>query len=136
MLRSCKFCGKIHDSKFNCGKKQVHKRIKYTKADYFRRTRDWTEKAIEIKRRDNYLCQICIRNLYNTFQQYNYDKLSVHHAIPINTDWDKRLDDDNLITVCSMHHEMAENGEIPYDVLKEIIDEQEEKKRYIGYPPG
>lgn len=48
--------------------------------------------------------------------------------MPINADWDKRLDDDNLITVCSMHHEMAENGEIPYEVLKEIIDEQEEKR--------
>lgn len=127
MLKSCKFCGKVHDSKYNCGKKPVRKKIKYTQADRFRSTRDWTEKSIEIKRRDNYLCQICIRNLYNTFRQYNYNMLSVHHAIPINADWDRRLDNDNLITVCSMHHKMCEDGEVPYEVVKQIIDEQETK---------
>lgn len=127
MLRSCKFCGRVHDSKFNCGKKPVRKKIKYTQADYFRRTQAWTDKAIEIKRRDNYLCQICIRNLYNTFQQYNYDMLSVHHAIPINADWDKRLDNDNLLTVCNYHHKMCENGEIPLSIVLGIIKEQENK---------
>lgn len=128
MLKSCKFCGRVHDKKYDCGRKPVRKKIKYTKADKFRSTRDWTEKALEIKRRDNFLCQICIRNLYSTFQQYNYDSLSVHHAIPINADWDKRLDDDNLLTVCKMHHEMCERGEIPYDVVSGIIKEQEAKQ--------
>lgn len=127
MLKSCKYCGKIHDSKFNCGKKPVRKKIKYTQADKFRSTRDWTKKSIEIKERDNYLCQICIRNLHSTFKQYNYDCLSVHHAIPINNDFDKRLDDNNLLTVCQMHHEMCESGEIPYEVVKSIIYEQEAK---------
>jgi 5-methylcytosine-specific restriction endonuclease McrA len=128
VLKSCKYCGKVHESKFNCGKKPIRKRIRYTNADYFRRSQAWTDKAIEIKRRDNYLCQICIRKQYNTLQQYNYDRLSVHHAIPINTDWEKRLDDDNLLTVCSMHHELCESGEIPYEVVKRIIDEQEVKR--------
>ena len=136
MLKSCKYCGRIHDSKHNCGKKPIRKKIKYTKADYFRRTQAWTNKAIEIKRRDNYLCQICIRRLYNTLQQYNCDKLSVHHAVPIKADWDKRLDDDNLITVCSMHHEMCEAGEIPYEVVQGIIDEQEAKRISWDIPPG
>lgn len=128
MLKSCKYCGKVHDSKYNCGKKPVRKKIKYTKADRFRSTRDWTEKSIEIKRRDNYLCQICIRNLYNTLRQYNYDKLSVHHAIPINTDYDRRLDDDNLLTVCQMHHKMCEDGDIPYEIVKGIVEEQEAER--------
>lgn len=131
MLKSCKYCGRIHDSKFNCGKKIRHTKADYsrrTKADYFRHTQAWTNKALEIKQRDNYLCQICIRRLYNTLQQYNYDRLSVHHAIPINTDWEKRLDNDNLITSCEMHHKMMEDGIIPYEVVKTIIDEQEAKR--------
>lgn len=128
MLKACKYCGRIHDAKYNCKKKPVRKKTKYTKADYFRRTQVWTDKAIEIKRRDRYLCQICIRRLYNTLQQYNCTGLSVHHAIPIGEDWDKRLDDDNLITSCKMHHDMMESGEIPYEVVKKIIDEQEEKQ--------
>lgn len=127
VLRSCKYCGRYHDTKFNCGKKPIRKKIKYTKADKFRSTRDWTEKSIEIKKRDNYLCQICIRNLYGTFKQYNYDCLSVHHAIPINVDFDKRLDNDNLIAVCKYHHDMCESGEIPYEVVRSIIDDQNQK---------
>lgn len=129
ILKSCKYCGRVHDSKYNCGKKPVRKKIKYTKADYFRRTQAWRDKAIEIKQRDSYLCQICVRKLYHTLQQYNYTGLSVHHAIPINMNWDKRLDDDNLITSCEMHHKMMEDGEIPYEAVREIIDEQEAKRK-------
>lgn len=120
----------MHDARHDCVKKPVKKirKKKFTQADYFRRTQVWTDKAIEIKRRDNYLCQICIRNLYNTFQQYNYSGLSVHHAISINADWDKRLDNDNLITTCIRHHTMMEDGTIPYEAVKKIIDEQESKR--------
>ena len=132
MLRSCTWCGRIHDSRFDCGRKPIRKKMKYSKADHFRRTQAWTDKAIEIKRRDNYLCQVCLRNRYNTLQQYTYNDLSVHHAIPINQDWEKRLDDGNLITLCSMHHEMAESGEIPANEILKIIAEQEAKR----VPPG
>lgn len=105
----------------------MRKRSDVTYIDKFRWSKAWKEKSIEIKRRDNFLCQICIRKLYSTLQQYNYSDLSVHHAIPIAADWDKRLDNDNLITACDMHHDAMEKGEIPYEVVKEIIDEQEKK---------
>lgn len=124
MLKSCKYCGRIHDSKFDCGKRPAPKK-KITYIDSFRSSRPWKEKREQIRCRDQYLCQICIRNLYGTVQQYNYDNLSVHHAISIEADFDKRLDDDNLLTVCGMHHEMAEDGQIPYEVIKNIINEQE-----------
>ncbi|WP_251353784.1 HNH endonuclease [Hominisplanchenecus murintestinalis] len=129
MLKSCKYCGRIHDSKFNCRKKPVRRKIKYTESDKFRRTQKWTDKAVEIKCRDNYLCQACIRELHGTIRKYNHKRLSVHHAIPICDDWDRRLDDDNLITLCSMHHEMAESGEISYEEIKKIIDEQQAKRK-------
>lgn len=128
MLTSCKYCGRIHQKNYDCGKKPVRKKKPYTKMNRFRSTEAWKRKSVEIRQRDNYLCQICIRKLYNTIRQYNYDNLSVHHAIPITDDWDKRLDDDNLITGCSMHHEMMEDGTIPYEEIKKIIDEQEEKR--------
>lgn len=134
MLRSCAYCGRIHDSRFDCGRKPIRKKIKYSKADYFRRTQAWTDKAIEIKRRDNYLCQVCIRKRYNTLQQYNHKDLSVHHAIGINQDWSKRLDNDNLITLCSQHHKACESGEIPLDEVLQIIREQEDKQHNLtGY---
>lgn len=126
MLKSCKYCMRIHDSKYDCGKKP--KKLKKTsKKDRFRWTVAWQKKREEIKERDNYLCQVCIRNRYNTSEQFNYNDLEVHHAISLENDFEKRLDNDNLITLCERHHEMAEKGEIPLKEIQEIIVEQESK---------
>ena len=127
MLRSCQYCGKIHDSKYIC-KEKPNRKKEVTEADRFRWTSSWHRKREEIKKRDLYLCQICIRELYNTVTKYNMNELSVHHNIPITEDYNRRLDNDNLITVCSYHHEMCESGEIPREAVQRIIDEQEGKK--------
>ncbi len=124
MLRSCPYCGRIHEKKYDCGKRPRQQKIR-SKATLFRNSRKWREKREQIRERDKNLCQICIRNLYGTKLQFNHEKLSVHHAVPLEIDYDLRLDDDNLLTMCDMHHELAESGAIPYEVVKKIIDEQE-----------
>lgn len=126
MLKSCTYCGKIHDSKYVCNKKMKNSK-QITQADKFRATSAWQKKRTEIKKRDLYLCQICIRELYNTANKYNTEDLGVHHNIPINEDYNKRLDNNNLLTVCGFHHELCENGQIPRDEVQEIINEQEKK---------
>lgn len=124
MLKSCQYCGRIHDSKFMCSQKPQRKKYN-TEADKFRWTSKWQKKREEIKQRDLYLCQICIRELYNTINKYNTQDLEVHHNIPINENYDKELDDDNLLTVCHYHHEMCESGDIPREEVQTIINEQE-----------
>ena len=66
--------------------------------------------------------------MYGTIDKYNFNNLSVHHALPLEESYGSRLDDDNLLTLCDRHHKMADDGEIPYSVIKQIIDEQEEKR--------
>lgn len=127
MLKSCQYCGRIHDSKYICEKRASRKK-QTTEADKFRWTSKWQKKREEIKKRDLYLCQICIRELYNTVTKYNTKDLSVHHNIPINEDYNKRLDNSNLLTVCDYHHEMCESGKIPREEVQTIIDEQESKQ--------
>lgn len=127
MLRSCQYCGKIHDSKYVCQNKPQRK-SQITEADKFRWTSKWQNKREEIKQRDLYLCQICIRELYDTVYKYNTEELEVHHNIPINEDYNKRLDNNNLITVCDMHHKMCDRGEIPREEIQRIINEQEKIK--------
>lgn len=39
--------------------------------------------------------------------------LGVHHIVPLMADFDKRLDNDNLITLCASHHSQADAGRIP-----------------------
>jgi hypothetical protein len=42
--------------------------------------------------------------------------------VPVEEDYSKRLDNDNLITLCNFHHKMAEAGQIPRDELKKLIE--------------
>lgn len=129
MLKSCKYCGRIHDSKIVCkSKEEAQKRRKrFSNKDRFRGTEVWKRKRKEIRERDRCICQVCVRNLYNPIRIYETDNLQVHHAIPLEDDFDKRLDNENLLTLCERHHEMAESGEIPIEVIRGIIWEQENK---------
>lgn len=117
MLVSCSYCGRIHEKNFDCGRKP--QRIRYnTDAAKFRNTTSWQKKSREIRERDNYLCQCCIREMPGTFRKYEYDSVSVHHNVPVIEDESKRLDNANLITLCPVHHEMAERGEISRDAIQ------------------
>lgn len=129
MLKSCQYCHKIHDSKYDCGMKP-QKNNRRTDLDSFRYTSAWQRKRDEIKERDRYLCQICRRRLYGTVRQYNSENLSVHHANKLNEEYEQRLDSCNLITLCEMHHKMADDGTIPKDVILSVIREQQ------NIPPG
>lgn len=124
MLKSCRYCGRIHDKKYDCGKRPIQNHIRNSAADRFRYTSAWQQKREQIKARDNYLCQICIRNLYNTKKLLNSENISVHHAEKIEQNYEKRLDNDNLLTVCEQHHKMCDNLEIPLSAVKRIISEQ------------
>lgn len=118
MLKTCTICGKIHDINKICKRKTTKKN---TSANQFRKTNKWTEKSKDIRKRDNYLCKVCITGKYGTTNRYTYKNLEVHHIIPIEEDYSKRLYSQNLITLCRKHHEMAEIGLISQEELKELI---------------
>ena len=119
MKKACPYCGKIHDKDFLCVKKPVFK--KYSgdnsrSADIFRSSYQWKLKRIYIMKRDKYLCAVCL----NEGRLCN-DTLSVHHIQPLEKAFDLRLNDENLITLCEKHHEMAEKGDISAIKLKDLI---------------
>ncbi len=60
------------------------------------------------------MCRICLANGI-----YSQD-IQVHHITPLAEDYDKRLDDDNLISLCPLHHEAAEKGDISADMLRTL----------------
>lgn len=119
LLKACSKCGRIHSKKHKCDTKTVSS-VRDSQADQFRNTQTWKKKAIKIKERDLYLCRVCLQNLYNTNKRLNNKNLSVHHITPLKEDFELRLDSDNLITLCSYHHELAESGAIPSEVLREL----------------
>jgi 5-methylcytosine-specific restriction endonuclease McrA len=94
---------------------------KKSKANSFRKTNKWTEKSKSIRKRDKYLCKVCLSGKYDTNYKYTYKELEVHHIVPIEEDYSMRLDSNNLITLCRMHHEMAEKGQISREELRSLI---------------
>lgn len=48
---------------------------------------------------------------------YTFDNIEVNHIVPINEDISRALDNDNLISLCSFHHKMADSGRIPRPIL-------------------
>jgi 5-methylcytosine-specific restriction enzyme A len=83
-------------------KKQRHKDYKLNRKDIreqqFYNTKAWHKVRNLRLIRDNGLCQVCLKD----------DKIvlanTVHHKIELKQDWNKRLDIDNLMTVCESCH--------------------------------
>lgn len=122
MLKSCKYCGGIHTVGYICSKKPaITSTKKQTKESIFRSSYDWKQKRKYILKRDNYLCQACLTNLQGTTKHLNFENLSIHHIKSLKDDFNLRLDDDNLITLCPLHHEMAEKNTISADLLRKLI---------------
>ena len=125
MLKACPYCGRIHDSQYDCPMKPKRwKQRKESKANSFRHTYAWKQKRDTIVKRDYQMCRICNEGSYGDFSRTRDPKepLQVHHIEPLEECYDRRLDEENLITVCWQHHEMAEAGKIPRDYLHELAD--------------
>ena len=118
---TCKSCG-IVPRGHRCPYRTYKKKTYDTEADRFRQSKRWTDKSKEIRQRDRYLCRVCEADLYNTVQQFNYNTIEVHHIEKLNENYDKRLNNDNLISLCRYHHKMADDGKIPKDVLYSLIN--------------
>jgi 5-methylcytosine-specific restriction endonuclease McrA len=115
MLRSCTYCSSYHKTTEKCPNKTY--RIKEpTKASKFRETWTWRKKSLAIRQLDLFLCLYC-----KSKSIYTFENLEVHHIIPIVKAWDQRLNDENLITLCSQCHTLAELGEISTDNLYQLI---------------
>lgn len=126
MKKACNYCGGVHDRNYVCDRKPYTVCKKYyqkrnSREDKFRSSYDWQQKRKYILKRDRYLCQACLNNLCGTVRRLISEGLSVHHIIPLKNNFELRLSDENLITLCSMHHELAEKGKISAEQLLGIV---------------
>ena len=126
MKKACVYCGRIHEKGYICPKKP-EKRYSFKdreeKSVKFRSGRKWRKRALEIKERDGFCCVVCKSGLYPIpgVRELNSVSLEVHHITKLRDNIDMGLEEDNLITLCQIHHRMADKGEIPADVLRELI---------------
>ena len=121
MLKACKYCGRIHPLGYVCSKKPKSSYVRNADVIKFRNSKAWKDKREEIKERDCFMCVACFHNLQGTIIRINQARLSVHHIKSLIKAWVLRLCDDNLITLCDHHHELAEKGEISPEILHELV---------------
>ena len=114
---SCKYCGGIHPVGYECPQKPKRKfKQRYDDIGKFRNSKAWRQKRDDIKERDLFMCQVCLSKKILNLQQ-----IEVHHIVPLVEDFSRRLDDDNLLSLCAVHHKAAERGEIKRDFLFSLI---------------
>lgn len=123
MYKACSKCGKIHPYNKKCYVGESGIRRKNTSANKFRLTRQWRYKSEDIKKDSKYLCSVCLD--YNI---YNYTQLEIHHIEPIEENYDRRLDNYNLICLCNSHHREAEEGKIDREYLFKLASKREREK--------
>lgn len=119
LLHSCRYCGKIHDKHFDCGKKP-QKRYRRSKEEVGRYTSAWTCKSDAIKARSYYLCAVCL-----DCGIINGAMLETHHIVKLRERPDLLLEDSNLICLCKQHHREADRGNIDVAYLKELAEARE-----------
>ena len=120
MKKTCKYCGVVPYDHVCPHQKHYHKRSGTGEAEAFRNSRRWQRIRELIKQRDLYLCAVCRSGKYEPVR-YNSEDLEVHHIDPIDEAPDRRDDEDNLITLCCLHHKMADKGLIPRESLRAMI---------------
>lgn len=121
MKRACTYCGRIHDYNYDCPMKPKPKGNRDKDIEKFRGGKLWKAKRKEILERDKGLCVVCRLGLCGEpIDLVPAD--SVHHITPLTDDFDARLDNDNLISLCAYHHEQAERGEISAEELFKAVE--------------
>lgn len=117
MKRYCNVCHTVHEGR--CARPVLTDRKRNSEADRFRNRKVWRRKADSILERDGYCCRMCLKAGI-----INNRELSIHHIIPLVSDFGRRLDDSNLITLCRYHHEQAECGHIHAKELLVLASER------------
>lgn len=118
LLKQCPHCNKIYNIELDCGCKDKIKKEKYlhykeNRKDFleqrFYLSKEWKKLRDYFKVKYNNLCLMCLyKNIIKSIDE-------VHHIVEIKEDWDKRLDIDNLIGLCSECHRKVHRAYLKSD---------------------
>ncbi len=121
MLKACQYCGRVHPKGYVCPNRPQRDN-RYSgdeRIRKFRNSKAWQRRRQYVRERDRHMCRVCAAGYDGKPVRYEAD-VSVHHIEPLAEAWELRLDEDNLICLCSYHHELAEKGKIPRNYLKKL----------------
>ena len=120
MLKSCSRCGGIHEQGYRCNHNRPKVEYRGGKEREARNSHQWHSKSKEIRKRANYLCEVC-----RDKGRYVYKGLEVHHIEKVRDNPERLLDNLNLVCLCVMCHKQADRGDISADYLRELARKRE-----------
>lgn len=118
-LRSCQYCFSYHSIDEICPKKPKRKAMSnddVKEQNKIYSSSRWQRLRELVKRDSNYMCVIC-----KSKGDISYAD-QVHHIVPITLDKDLSYSYENLVSLCSYHHE---------EIHKKNINSQEKFLKYI-----
>ncbi|WP_394864565.1 hypothetical protein [Clostridium perfringens] len=119
-LISCNYCFGFHQKGTDCSKKQkTDYKFKKENLDEVNKMENkfysssaWQRLRNSVMRECGWKCYVCSNVYPDTNLRHYTEAREVHHVIPIRDCWDKRLDVDNLVCLCTEHHHMIHQNEI------------------------
>lgn len=120
MMASCRYCGRAHPVGVTCPKKPrgAYSKGAPTQADRYRRSKKWQRVRDGILERDYHLCRVCFEGAQGVYG----GGLQVHHIVPLAEDYSLRADEGNLVSLCPVHHKMAEEGKLGREALRRLAE--------------
>ena len=123
MYKSCPRCGRVHDFNYKCGEGKTPRKFVKDEESKLRSRYSWQKKREEIRDRAYFLCEVC-----KDRGDYTPKKVEVHHIRKLKEDHDGLLENDNLITLCSVHHREADRGQLNTAYLLELVKKREAER--------
>lgn len=117
-MQILKRCGKagcrelIQAHETYCDKHQGDGNREYNRARYrndpeyiqFYNSKEWRDLRYQALLRDEFMCQHCLE------EGKFVEATLVHHIVETRDDWSKRLDIDNLVSLCEASHNWVHSG--------------------------
>ncbi|MBI6065010.1 HNH endonuclease [Clostridium perfringens] len=119
-LISCNFCFGYHPKGTECSKKpKKDYKLKKENLDEVNKMENkfysssaWQKTRASVMRECGWKCYVCSNVYPDTNLRHYTEAREVHHVIPIRDCWDKRLDVDNLVCLCTEHHHLIHQNNI------------------------
>lgn len=114
----------MHEQGFVCKKKPKNNRDYHSdkRVKSFRGSASWANARSRALDRDYHLCRMCYDGTYGDYRKsYGLNqRLEVHHIVPLSIAFERRAELENLITLCPVHHNMCDRGEVPEGYLIDL----------------
>ena len=118
--KACPRCGRIHEYSFKCFRNITPRSYQDTEENRLRSKSAWKKKRSEINEKSYYLCEVC-----KDRGDYTPKEVEVHHIKKLREDHDLLLENENLITLCKLHHREADRGYLEKSYLLELVKKRD-----------